>query len=183
MSLNMETINNSTILNHDNIDPPVLNSIFCNKSSSESDLESGVNSSNTSEILCRICLCPLESDVKYYCNCEGSTGIVHKHCLLKWLFESARTSCEICNYEFEIIKEYKFNRRIAYLFICILFWIGAFCAFMVLQYNEHYLLILTILCVVGFASIVYIKNTNDCYVLKSLDIKERSGSETSRLLN
>jgi hypothetical protein len=181
MSLNMEPINNSIILNEDCIDHPIFNSLLGDNSSSESNLESGRNSSTNSEVLCRICLCPLEDDIKYYCNCDGSTGIVHKQCLLKWLFESARTSCEICNYEFEIIREYKFNKRNIYLVLCILFWIGAFCAFMVLKYNEHYLLIIAVLAAGCCASIVYIKNTTDCYILKSLNIKEKS--ETSRLLN
>jgi E3 ubiquitin-protein ligase DOA10 len=143
--------------------------------------ERNSSSSNDSELLCRICYCPIDKEeIKEYCNCKGSVGIVHKQCLLKWLFESASSQCEICNFQFDIIENYKFNRRIIYLGLCVILWIGGFCVFLILKYHEHFSLILTILCVLGFISVMFIKNTNECYVLNSLDLNEKT--ENSRLL-
>ena len=40
------------------------------------------------------------------CKCSGSTGHVHRACLLKWLYISKRTDCEICNFRYIYHDEY-----------------------------------------------------------------------------
>lgn len=60
----------------------------------EEDIES-----HSSNIACRICM---EPGGERFCNCKGSTGYVHRHCLTKWLKVSNRDECEICNYTFKV---------------------------------------------------------------------------------
>lgn len=51
---------------------------------------------------CRICLEP--GNLIQPCNCSGSTANVHKECLERWLKTSNKTNCEICLYEYDIIR-------------------------------------------------------------------------------
>merc|ERR1712124_31493 len=65
-------------------------------------------STASSLLSCRICqdgnsLEPLVNA----CDCSGSIGLVHAICLEKWLSQSARDSCELCQYEFETVKKQK----------------------------------------------------------------------------
>jgi len=73
--------------------------------SPQNSINSGSNIQ--SAILCRICY---NSDVKepllQPCDCSGSMGLIHKTCLEKWLSQSNKNSCEICNYD------YKVNRKL-----------------------------------------------------------------------
>lgn len=54
---------------------------------------------------CRICL---ENGGHRFCKCKG-TSLVHEKCLLKWIKESGRNKCEICDTPFVVIEEYKCN--------------------------------------------------------------------------
>lgn len=47
---------------------------------------------------CRICL---EPGGQTFCKCNGTVGLVHHDCLMKWLKVSHRDSCEICKHEFQ----------------------------------------------------------------------------------
>lgn len=51
---------------------------------------------------CRICLedCPPSPDV---CNCKGTHGHVHIECVQKWIDISGKTTCGLCNYEYNIV--------------------------------------------------------------------------------
>lgn len=65
-------------------------------------------STQSSTLTCRICqdgnsLEPLLNA----CDCSGSIGLVHALCLEKWLSQSARESCELCQYEFKTVKRVK----------------------------------------------------------------------------
>jgi uncharacterized membrane protein len=51
---------------------------------------------------CRICLEP--GGLIQPCNCTGTTAHVHKECLETWLKTSNRTNCEICLFEYEIVR-------------------------------------------------------------------------------
>lgn len=43
--------------------------------------------------MCRICL---EEGGQQFCSCTGTCGLVHAHCLQKWIDVSERDTCEIC---------------------------------------------------------------------------------------
>ena len=49
-----------------------------------------------SSAVCRICL-EEEGVFVSPCNCKGSQGFVHQQCLSKWVSESGRNTCELCN--------------------------------------------------------------------------------------
>ena len=53
----------------------------------------------SSNEMCRICL---EEDGIFLspCNCKGSQAFVHEECLIKWVKESGRDSCEICKTQY-----------------------------------------------------------------------------------
>lgn len=48
--------------------------------------------------LCRICYEP--EHLISVCQCDGTAGYVHLHCIQKWLHISKRRTCEICHQEF-----------------------------------------------------------------------------------
>uniref|UniRef100_A0A1B0D7C6 Uncharacterized protein n=1 Tax=Phlebotomus papatasi TaxID=29031 RepID=A0A1B0D7C6_PHLPP len=35
------------------------------------------------------------------CHCRGTVGLVHRHCLEKWLNESGKTECELCHFRYQ----------------------------------------------------------------------------------
>lgn len=138
-------------------------------------------SSTCSENSCRICLMPVNDDqIKSYCRCDGSTGIIHKHCLLKWILEGKRETCEICNYEFDLIKKYRYNWCPVILFILFFIGIIAFSIILVVKYNKDATLLFMLIAVTIAVYCYYIKNSSEMYLLKSLDIVEIS--ETTRLV-
>lgn len=52
--------------------------------------------------ICRICHCSgEEEELIEPCRCSGSVGYAHKSCIRKWVVSSARSACELCNYEFK----------------------------------------------------------------------------------
>lgn len=53
---------------------------------------------------CRICY--EDGEMVSPCKCSGTTGHVHKECLLKWLYISRRTDCEICHFVYSFHDEY-----------------------------------------------------------------------------
>ena len=84
-------------------------------------------SSTTSYQSCRICLMPVEpNELKNYCLYTGSTGVYHKHCQLEWIRVSEKTSCEICNNEFNLKPIYNLNCVYICMLIFGLIWIGGF---------------------------------------------------------
>ncbi|KAL1463567.1 hypothetical protein WDU94_015307 [Cyamophila willieti] len=59
---------------------------------------------DSNENICRICydetndlVCPPVT----MCMCRGSVGLVHIHCLEKWLNEKTTDTCELCHYKFD----------------------------------------------------------------------------------
>lgn len=70
--------------------------------------ESTFSNTSTGSLCCRICHDgnSLEQLI-HACDCSGSIGLVHPICLEKWLSQSARESCELCQYEFQTTKTVK----------------------------------------------------------------------------
>ena len=54
--------------------------------------------------VCRICFDgPLENDPLFRaCDCKGSVAYVHHACLAKWVSDSQRTACELCQARFRV---------------------------------------------------------------------------------
>jgi len=89
------------------------------------------NSSISSEYGCRICTEPVDNEMNF-CKCSGYVAIVHKECLLKWLYISKKDHCEICNY--------KFNLKITQTFIWTnIFFISIFILGTIFAYLYTYL--------------------------------------------
>ncbi|CAH8830395.1 unnamed protein product [Trichobilharzia szidati] len=63
--------------------------------------------SKTNGLYCRICLESSNSaEFISPCNCTGTIGILHKHCLERWLNISRSRTCEICGFKFEVSRCY-----------------------------------------------------------------------------
>jgi len=60
----------------------------------------------TSAVLCRICY---NGDGKEHllqpCDCSGTMGLIHKTCLEKWLSQSNKNQCEICNFNYDVKRD------------------------------------------------------------------------------
>ena len=124
---------------------------------------------------------PVEDhQIKNYCRCDGSTRIIHKQCLLKWILEGKRETCEICNYEFDLIKKYRYNW--APVLLSILFFLGiiVFTIILVIKYNKDATLLFILIGTTIVVYWYYIKNSSEMYLLKSLDVQEIT--ETTRLV-
>ncbi|CAF0858498.1 unnamed protein product [Rotaria sordida] len=71
--------------------------------------ETSLNEQDKNEIgnlqVCRICYSTgdLQSLIAP-CECSGTMGILHQNCLERWLEISNTTKCEICQYEYEVIR-------------------------------------------------------------------------------
>lgn len=67
---------------------------------------------------CRICL--EEGEFVHPCRCKGDVGNVHAECLLKWVQESRKDTCEICNskYNTKDIPSWNPDRAIYHFFSC-----------------------------------------------------------------
>ena len=79
-------------------------------------LSSATLSTQSASLTCRICqdgnsLEPLLNA----CDCSGSIGLVHAICLEKWLSQSSRESCELCQYEFKTVKKVKNFQQVRFL--------------------------------------------------------------------
>ena len=57
---------------------------------------------------CKICLEDTGTLISP-CKCKGSSAYVHSECLEEWLNVSKRTSCEICQHEYQLKDTYKCN--------------------------------------------------------------------------
>lgn len=57
---------------------------------------------------CRICL-EEEGPFVHPCDCKGSAGYVHQHCLNRWIEESSLDQCEICHREYQKQEVYACN--------------------------------------------------------------------------
>ncbi|GAB1604837.1 E3 ubiquitin-protein ligase MARCH3-like [Argonauta hians] len=56
-------------------------------------------------LTCRICHESNKTDLVSPCFCRGTMSIVHLSCLEKWLMSSLKTSCEVCGYEYDVIRK------------------------------------------------------------------------------
>ena len=100
-------------------------------------------SSTTSYQSCRICLMPVEPDeIKNYCLCTGSTGVYHKQCQLEWITVSDKTSCEICNHDFNLKTIYKLNFGYIFMVFFGLLFLGAFIVLLLYENVIHSTLIM-----------------------------------------
>ncbi|KAL4227380.1 E3 ubiquitin-protein ligase march2 [Mactra antiquata] len=69
-----------------------------------------IDSQNTSiqseGIVCRICHEDDTAEVLVSpCYCSGSMGLLHVSCLQTWLGTSNKTTCEICNFQFSLVRK------------------------------------------------------------------------------
>ncbi|XP_014777545.1 uncharacterized protein LOC106874350 isoform X3 [Octopus bimaculoides] len=73
-----------------------------------SDVSDDVNSSSSDASICRICH-EGESTAKLIspCYCTGSMGKLHVTCLERWLGSSYMNRCEICGYEYIVLRQPK----------------------------------------------------------------------------
>lgn len=62
---------------------------------------------------CRICKSSRRSEQELGellaspCDCRGSLGFVHKHCMETWLHVRKQDTCELCHFKFETKRRYK----------------------------------------------------------------------------
>ncbi|XP_045473032.1 E3 ubiquitin-protein ligase MARCHF3-like isoform X2 [Harmonia axyridis] len=60
--------------------------------------------------MCRICHGGESvDDLLTPCRCRGSVALVHLKCLERWLMESSRSYCELCQHHYEIIRQPRYN--------------------------------------------------------------------------
>ena len=158
-----------------------LNDSSSNTNSSNNS-QSSINSLIKSQNLCRICLDSIdERNIKYFCKCEGYTGVVHKQCLLKWILEGKRETCEICNHKFDIVKTYRINWLTIISIIFVIIIVILFSVIIIIEFSNDsslFSILLIIFCIMFW---YYGKNYSQMYILKSIDINEIS--ETSALIN
>ncbi|KAL3269483.1 hypothetical protein HHI36_008551 [Cryptolaemus montrouzieri] len=89
-------------LAHDNRLDIHLNKIYVSLIESTTSMES--------EYICRICHGGESvDDLLTPCRCRGSVALVHLKCLERWLFESSRSYCELCQHHYEIIREPRYG--------------------------------------------------------------------------
>ena len=66
-------------------------------------------------LICRICYNGNEEEpLLSPCSCSGSIKFVHQSCLLKWL-KARKPNCELCNYNYVILKKAKPYREVSSL--------------------------------------------------------------------
>jgi len=78
------------------------------KTQSDLNNESSRHDQQANEILCRICMCDNDTNgplPQNFCDCQGSIGYVHLHCLERWLNQSQHEKCEICRKKYNIKRE------------------------------------------------------------------------------
>lgn len=130
-------------------------------------------SSTSSQLNCRICLMSVEPQhIKNYCLCSGSTGVYHKSCQLKWLVISNKDKCEVCNYAFNLKKDYGINYTFILSFSFTLGIIGIFIGFVVYIFKVQIILILGLFSSLAIVTCVNIFKTSELYKLKKIDLLE-----------
>ena len=56
--------------------------------------------------MCRICHeGDEEEELVSPCHCAGTMGMLHISCLEQWLGSSKTTKCEICQFQFSVLKK------------------------------------------------------------------------------
>jgi len=152
--------------------------------SSSNNSQSSINSLTKSQNLCRICLDSIdERNIKYYCKCEGYTGTIHKHCLLRWILEGKRETCEICNHKFDIVKKYRINRLTIFSIIFVIILIILVSVIIIIKFSNNTSLFSILLVIFCILFLYYGKNSSQIYILKSIDVNEIEISETTALIN
>ncbi|XP_065222531.1 uncharacterized protein LOC135847063 [Planococcus citri] len=58
---------------------------------------------------CRICLSDESPELIMPCNCAGTMGLVHAHCLEHWASISCRLCCEICKCKYRGQRQLKYG--------------------------------------------------------------------------
>lgn len=129
--------------------------------------------SNISVQNCKICLMPVEDDeIKKYCFCRGSTGVVHKLCQLNWIARSGKTECEICKCKFTLKKEYAINTKFIFLLIIAFSLVGASFVLIIYKYNNQLFLFIGIIALLFMGSLFNLCNKSNFYILKNIDLLE-----------
>lgn len=151
---------------------PILNSDSPQSQSNIVCLASSPSSTG-SQLNCRICLMPVESQhIKNYCLCSGSIGIYHKNCQLKWLVLSNKEECEVCNYKFNFKKEYGINYNLICSISLTLGIIGLIVGLIFYTIKGQIILILCLFSSLAILVCVNILKTGDLYKLKNIDLLE-----------
>lgn len=56
--------------------------------------------------MCRICHGgDSVDDLLMPCRCRGTVALVHLKCLERWLMESSRSYCELCQHHYEVVRQ------------------------------------------------------------------------------
>ena len=174
--LNIQPLNYNTIddyyyasleENNDNSSVSLINERISINSSNKSSDCSSVNNQ------CRICLEEVfDNQLKRYCDCIGSAGNVHKHCLLEWILTSGKTSCEICNRDFIIVREYKIDWYKIIGLLIIFMVISSLFIYMMVKNSDRSMIIVFLLFTIGAFIYVFSKELKQLYILKSINILE-----------
>ncbi|XP_044753433.1 E3 ubiquitin-protein ligase MARCHF3-like isoform X2 [Coccinella septempunctata] len=86
-----------------------LNKIYVSFLDSETSLDSD-------SFMCRICHGGESvDDLLMPCRCRGSVALVHLQCLERWLMESSRSYCELCQHHYEIVRQPRYNLAMSLL--------------------------------------------------------------------
>ena len=84
-----------------------VESCYCEQ---KKDADCPISSDDSSKeilVICKICYNGNEEEpLLSPCNCSGSIKYVHQSCLMKWL-KARKPICELCNYNYIIIKKAK----------------------------------------------------------------------------
>lgn len=62
------------------------------------------NSSSKSQLLCRICHDDNGAELISPCRCSGTMSMIHKQCLEKWLSHANYCHCELCGFQYNVVK-------------------------------------------------------------------------------
>ncbi|XP_066250344.1 E3 ubiquitin-protein ligase MARCHF3-like [Euwallacea similis] len=75
-----------------------------------SEVNSLVQIPSESFPVCRICQTITSNETPISpCNCKGTLAYIHLSCLEKWLNQSGRNFCELCNFRYESIQTQRYT--------------------------------------------------------------------------
>ncbi|XP_064465973.1 E3 ubiquitin-protein ligase MARCHF2-like [Ornithodoros turicata] len=73
---------------------------------SEEMAEKKEETSQIDDQVCRVCFSSAEHEPLYApCHCKGSIGLIHKSCLERWLKVRSTRTCNVCGFEFKVVKK------------------------------------------------------------------------------
>lgn len=85
--------------------PKIVPSRVPNVGNCKSSPNNDISNASIVSFQCRICHedGEMEDSLMSPCRCKGTTGLIHRKCLTRWLIESGKPSCEICGYRYIMV--------------------------------------------------------------------------------